>query len=189
MRIERSNREGIDQMPDLKGKNVAMILAPQFEDVEATDPKEYLESHGATVTVVGLTNDDIEGKKGAKLKPDATVDSVSVDQFDALIIPGGGAPENLRINDDAVSFTRKFVESGKPVASICHGPQLLISAEVLRGKTVTCVAKIRDDVKNAGAIYVDEEVTIDENLITSRTPPDIPAFNEAIAKSLAGVTA
>lgn len=176
-------------MPDLKGKNVAMILAPQFEDSEAVDPKKYLEEHGATVTVIGLETGEIAGKKGATLNADTTVDSVSVDQFDALVIPGGGSPENLRINDDALAFTRKFVESGKPVASICHGPQLLISANVLRGKTTTCVAKIRDDVKNAGAIYVDEEVTIDENLISSRTPPDIPAFNEAIAKSLAGVTA
>ncbi len=176
-------------MPDLKGKNVAMIVARGFEDSEAVDPKKYLEEHGATVTVIGVTTDEVAGKKGATLKPDATVDNVTVDQFDALVIPGGGAPEQLRIHDSAVNFTRKFVESGKPVASICHGPQLLISAEVLRGKTITCVKTIADDVKNAGANYVDEEVTIDENLITSRTPPDIPAFNEAIAKSLAGVPA
>lgn len=176
-------------MPDLKGKNVAMILAPQFEDSEAVDPKNYLEEHGATVTVIGLTKDDIEGKKGAKLKPDTTIDSVNVGQFDALVIPGGGSPENLRINDAAVEFTRKFAESGKPVASICHGPQLLISAEVVRGKTMTCVAKIRDDVKNAGANYVDEPLVVDENFITSRIPSDIPQFNEGIAKALAGVTA
>jgi protease I len=176
-------------MPDLKGKNVAMIVARGFEDSEAVDPKDYLEEHGATVTVIGLNNDEIEGKKGAKLTPDATLDNVNVDQFDALVIPGGGSPEQLRIHQNAVDFARKFVESGKPVASICHGPQLLISADVLRGKKITCVKTIADDVKNAGANYVDEEVTIDENLITSRTPPDIPAFNEAIAKSLAGVTA
>lgn len=176
-------------MPDLKGKNVAMIVANQFEDSEAVDPKKYLEEHGATVTVIGLSNDEIEGKKGAKLSPDATVDSVNVDQFDALVIPGGGSPENLRINDEAVAFSRKFVESGKPVASICHGAQLLISAEVLRGKTITCVAKIRDDVKNAGANYVDEALVVDENLISSRIPSDIPQFNEGIAKALAGVTA
>jgi protease I len=175
-------------MSHLKDKKVAMILAPQFEDVEATDPKQYLEEHGARVTVIGLNNQEIRGKKGATLKPDTTVDNIKVDQFDALVIPGGGSPENLRIDDRAVDFTRKFVESGKPVASICHGPQLLISADVIRGKTITCVAKIRDDVKNAGANYVDEEVTIDGNLITSRTPPDIPAFNEAIGKALAGVT-
>jgi protease I len=153
----------------------------------AVDPKDYLEENGATVTVIALDTNEVEGKKGAKLKPDATVDSVTVDQFDALVIPGGGAPEQLRIHPNAVEFTRKFVETGKPVASICHGPQLLISAEVLRGKTITCVKTIADDVKNAGANYVDEEVTVDENLITSRTPPDIPAFNEAIGKALVGV--
>lgn len=173
-------------MADLSGKNVAMIVAPQFEDSEAVDPKKYLEENGAKVTVIGLSNDEIEGKKGAKLKPDTTVDSVSPDQFDALVIPGGGSPENLRINDQAVEFTRKFAESGKPVASICHGPQLLISAEVVRGKTMTCVAKIRDDVKNAGANYVDEALVVDENFITSRVPGDIPQFNEGIAKALAG---
>jgi protease I len=173
-------------MADLKGKNVAMVVARGFEDSEAVDPKNYLEEHGAKVTVIGLTMDEVPGKKGASLKPDATVDNVSVDQFDALVIPGGGSPEQLRIHDNVVEFTRKFVGTGKPVASICHGPQLLISADVLRGKTVTCVKTIRDDVKNAGANYVDEEVTIDGNLISSRTPPDIPAFNEAIAKALVG---
>jgi protease I len=176
-------------MPDIKGKRVAMVLARGFEDIEATDPKEHLERHGAEVVVIGLTNDDIPGKKGATLKPDKTFDDVSVDQFDALVIPGGGSPEQLRIHDNAVEFTRKFVDSGKPVASICHGPQLLISADVIRGKNITCVKTIRDDVKNAGANYVDEEVTTDGNLITSRTPPDLPAFNEAIVNALASVPA
>ena len=101
------------------------------------------------------------------------------------MIPGGGAPENLRIEDAAVAFTRDFVESGKPVASICHGPQLLISAEVLRGRTTTCVKKIRDDVRNAGAHYVDEAIVTDGNLISSRTPADLPQFNEAVARALA----
>lgn len=173
-------------MADLNGKNVAMIVAAQFEDSEAVEPKKYLEESGAKVTVVGLSNDEVEGKKGAKLTPDATVENVSPDQFDALVIPGGGSPENLRINDKAVEFTRKFAESGKPVASICHGAQLLISAEVVRGKTMTCVAKIRDDLKNAGANYVDEALVTDENFITSRIPSDIPQFNEGIGKALAG---
>jgi protease I len=173
-------------MTHLTGKKVAMVLARGFEDSEAVDPKNYLEEHGAEVTVIGLNNDEIPGKKGASFKPDATFDTVSVDQFDALVIPGGGSPEQLRIHDNAVEFTRKFVESGKPVASICHGPQLLISADVIRGKTLTCVKTIRDDVKNAGANFVDEEVAVDGNLITSRTPPDIPAFNEAIGKALVG---
>ena len=100
------------------------------------------------------------------------------------MIPGGGAPENLRIHDDAVEFTRKFVESGKPVASICHGPQLLISAGVLKGRTTTSVNKIRDDVRNAGANYVDEAVAVDGNLISSRTPADLDAFNAAVADAI-----
>ncbi|HUG16957.1 MAG TPA: type 1 glutamine amidotransferase domain-containing protein, partial [Thermomicrobiales bacterium] len=156
---------------------------------EATDPKAYLEGHGAKVTVIGLERGEIEGKKGAKLKADTTFDDVSVNDFDALIIPGGGSPEQLRIHDAPVRFAREFTESGKPVASICHGPQLLISAGVLRGRTTTCVATIRDDVTNAGAEYVDRELVIDGNLISSRVPKDLPRFNEAIADSLAKVPA
>jgi protease I len=121
--------------------------------------------------------------------PDKTFDEVTVEEFDLLVIPGGGSPENLRIDDRAVAFTRRFVETGKPVAAICHGPQLLISADVLRGRTVTCVKKIRDDVKNAGATYVDEPLVIDGNLITSRVPADLPQFDEAIARALATVPA
>jgi len=176
-------------MAQLDGVKVAMVLADNFEDSEAVEPKQYLEELGATVTIVGLETGEITGKKGAKLSADTTFKDVSPDDFDAMIIPGGGSPENLRIHDEAVKFARDFVESGKPVASICHGPQLLISADVLRGKTVTCVNKIRDDVINAGANYVDEEVAIDQNLITSRVPKDIPAFNKAIAEALAKVPA
>jgi protease I len=174
-------------MADLQGKRVAMVLARNFEDVEATDPKEYLEQRGAIVTVIGLDNNPIEGKKGAVITPDTTFNQTSVGEYDALVIPGGGSPEQLRINDAAVAFTRDFVASGKPVASICHGPQLLISAEAIRGKTVTSVATIRDDVKNAGANYVDEPIVTDGNLITSRVPKDLPQFNEAVAESLAMV--
>lgn len=173
-------------MAELSGKRVAMLLANAFEDIEATDPKQYLEARGAEVVIVGLSRDPITGKKGTVLTPDKTIDEVSVDDFDMLVIPGGGSPENLRIDERAVAFTRRFVESGKPVAAICHGPQLLISAEVLRGRTVTCVNKIRDDVKNAGATYVDEPLVVDGNLITSRVPADLPQFDEAIAKALAG---
>lgn len=164
-----------------------MVLARNFEDVEATDPKQYLEDRGATVTVIGLDSDPIEGKKGAVLTPDTTFDRTTVGEYDALVIPGGGSPEQLRINDAAVAFTREFVDSGKPVASICHGPQLLISAEVVRGRTITSVATIRDDLKNAGANYVDEAIVTDGNLITSRVPKDLPQFNEAFAESLAKV--
>ena len=174
-------------MSTLDGKRVAMVVAAGFEDSEAIEPKQHLESQGAKVTVIGLQPGTVEGKKGATLEVDATFDEVSVDQFDALVIPGGGSPERLRIHEAPVAFARAFVESGKPVAAICHGPQLLISADVLRGRTVTCVAGIRDDVKNAGATYVDQALVEDGNLITSRIPSDLPQFNEAITRHLAAV--
>ena len=161
-----------------------MVLAPNFEDSEAVDPKQYLEERGARVTIIGLETGEVAGKKGAVLEATTTFGDVSVGQFDALVIPGGGSPENLRIHDDAVSFAREFVASGKPVAAICHGPQLLISADVLRGRTITCVNKIRDDVINAGANYIDQELVVDDNLISSRVPSDLPAFNQAIAEAL-----
>jgi protease I len=101
-----------------------------------------------------------------------------------LVIPGGGSPENLRINHDAVAFTREFVESGKPVGAICHGAQLLISAGVLQDRTLTAVNKIRDDVKNAGGKYVDEPLVVDGNLITSRNPGDLDVWNEALVNAL-----
>jgi len=168
-------------------KNIAMVIANNFEDVEATSPKEFLEGKGAKVTVIGIDTKTVRGKKGATLDPDMTFDQLGadgIDQFDALVIPGGGAPENLRINDAAVDFTRRFVDSGKVVASICHGPQLLISAGVLKNRTTTSVNKIRDDIKNAGGNYVDEPVAVDGNLISSRTPADLDLFNDAIATAL-----
>ena len=167
--------------------NIAMVIANNFEDVEATSPKEFLESKGATVTVIGIDGKVATGKKGATLMPDTTFGDLGANgasSFDALIIPGGGAPENLRIDDAAVDFTKRFVESGKLVASICHGPQLLISAGVLTGRTTTSVNKIRDDIKNAGATYLDEAVVVDGNLISSRTPADLDAFNSAVASAL-----
>jgi len=168
-------------------KTVAMVLAKNFEDIEAIGPLEFLNSHGVDVVTIGVQRGEIEGKKGGRLVADVTFDEVSrdqFDQFDLLLIPGGGSPENLRINDAAVDFTRRFVESGRPVASICHGPQLLISAKVLPGRTTTCVNKIRDDVMNAGAKYVDAPVAVDGNLISSRVPDDLPAFYDAIGVAL-----
>ena len=165
-------------------KRIAMVLAPNFEDVEAIDPRDYLEGKGADVTVIGLKPGSIAGKKGGSLEASKTFADVSPAEFDALIIPGGGAPENLRIDDAAVAFTREFMGTGKPVAAICHGPQLLISAKVIEGRTLTSVNKIRDDITNAGGNYVDRELVEDQNLITSRTPADLPAFNSAIARAV-----
>ena len=163
---------------------VVMVLANNFEDSEAIEPKNHLEALGADVVTVGAEKGTVNGKKGGTLEVEKTFSEVSPDEFQMLVIPGGGAPENLRIVDDAVAFTRRFVESGKPVGSICHGPQLLISAGVLKGRTVTSVNKIRDDIRNAGGNYVDEELVVDDNLITSRVPKDLPAFNDALGKAL-----
>lgn len=167
------------------GKRVAMVLARNFEDIEATSPIEALEDAGVDVTIIGTATGPVEGKKGAVLQATATFDDVSPDEFDMLVIPGGGAPENLRIDEGAVAWTRAFTKTGKPVGAICHGAQLLISAEVLKGRTVTAVNKIRDDIRNAGGNYVDEALVIDGNLITSRVPDDLPAFNGALVDALA----
>ncbi|HEU5329572.1 MAG: type 1 glutamine amidotransferase domain-containing protein [Thermomicrobiales bacterium] len=172
-------------MADLHGKRVAMVIARNFEDSEALDPKRHLESEGAEVVVIGVARQEYTGKKGGTLAAERTFADTNPGEYDALVIPGGGAPEQLRIDDDAVAFTREFVASGKPVAAICHGPQLLISAQVLAGRTLTSVKTIRDDVTNARGNYVDQEVTIDGNLITSRTPADLPAFNRALSEALA----
>lgn len=166
------------------GKKVAFVLANNYEDIEHTSPVEAVRQAGASVTVIGLTTDTITGKKGGSEQPDTTFEHVRAHEFDMLVIPGGGSPENLRIDDRAVAFAREFVESGKPVASICHGVQLLISADVLKGRTTTCVNKIRDDVKNAGATYVDEALVVDGNLISSRVPGDLEVFNAALVQAL-----
>lgn len=165
-------------------KKVAVVLADNYEDVEYTSPAEALRNAGADVTIIGLKKGTITGKKGDTQQAAATFDEVQPDDFDMLLIPGGGSPENLRIDDKAVAFTREFAGSGKPVAAICHGAQLLISAEVVKGRTLTAVNKIRDDVRNAGGNYVDEALVEDGNFITSRVPGDLPVFNEAITKAI-----
>lgn len=168
----------------VSGKKVAFVLANNYEDIEHTSPVDAVKDAGAEVTVIGINNDAIQGKKGGSEHPDITFDQANAEDYDMLVIPGGGSPENLRIDERAVAFTKSFVESGKPVASICHGPQLLISAGVLNGRTITAVNKIRDDIKNAGGNYVDEQVVVDGNLISSRIPSDLDAFNEALVKAL-----
>lgn len=165
-------------------KKVAVVLANNYEDVEATSPIEAIEKAGGQVTIVGTEKGEVKGKKGDTQTVSKSFADVSPDDFDMLVIPGGGSPENLRIDDAAVQFTREFVNSGKPVASICHGPQLLISAKVVSGRKLTSVNKIRDDIVNAGGLYVDEPLAEDGNLITSRVPGDLPVFNEAITKAL-----
>jgi protease I len=173
-------------------KRVAVVIANNFEDVEVTSPVQAVESAGAEFVLIGIEAGKVRGKKGHVFTVDTTFDDLqpnAIDTFDMLMIPGGGAPENLRIVEKAVDVTKRFVESGKPVASICHGPQLLISADVLKGRKTTSVNKIRDDIKNAGGLYEDSELVIDGNLISSRTPRDLEVFNQAIVDALAAVPA
>lgn len=171
-------------------KRVAVVIANNFEDSEVIDPVAAIEAAGAEAVLIGIDPGEVTGKKGATLQVDTTFDALesdAVEDFDMLVIPGGGAPENLRIVDAAVDFTRRFVDSGKPVASICHGPQLLISADVLRGRKTTAVNKIRDDIRNAGGLYEDAPLVIDGNLISSRTPRDMDVFNQAIVDALGAI--
>jgi deglycase len=170
----------------LAGKRIAMFVEDEFEDREVTGPLEALRSAGATVTVVGPTaGAEYKGKRGhATVKADVAAGSVKLGDIDALVIPGGHAPDKMRMRHAMVDLARDAMESGKPVAAICHGPQVLISANVLRGRTLTCWPSIAIDVKNAGGLYVDKPVVEDGNLITSRKPDDVPMFSEAIIKAL-----
>jgi len=166
--------------------HVAVIITDMFEDSEYTEPAEAFKEAGHTLSHVGLeAGKTVKGKKSdTPVKIDKSVDSVSVDDFDALLIPGGYSPDILRADENAVGFTRDFMESGKPVFAICHGGQLLVSADVLRGRKMTGWKSIVQDIKNAGAEFIDQEVVEDKNLVSSRHPGDLPAFIEASLKRM-----
>ena len=174
----------------LSGKRVAMLVEDEFEDRELTGPLESLRAAGAVVTVVGPTKGaSYRGKKGeATMTADLSAGEARMRDFDALVIPGGHAPDKMRLRHAMVDLARDAMEAGKPVAAICHGPQLLISANALRGRTLTCWPSIAIDVKNAGGLYVDKPVVLDGNLITSRKPDDVRVFTEAIVRAVAGRT-
>lgn len=167
-----------------------MILATDgFEQSELVKPKAKLEEAGYDTVVVSPKDGKIKGWKkgdwGDKVKVDLTLDEAEAAEFDALLIPGGQInPDKLRLEEKAVQLVKDFVAAGKPVAAICHGPWLLVEADVVRGKTVTCYKSIRTDLRNAGGKVVDEEVATDGNIITSRKPDDVPAFTEALMKAL-----
>lgn len=168
-------------------KKVAVVITKLFEDVEFTSPKEELENAGHTLTTIGFeAGETVEGKKGeASVTIDKSIDDVSPEDFDALLIPGGFSPDQLRKDDRFLEFTRSFSNDSKPIFSICHGPQLLINAEVVKGKDITSVKQVAVDLKNAGANFYDKEVVIDDSgLISSRTPDDLPAFNKAMVDAL-----
>lgn len=175
----------------LSGKRVAVLVEDGFEDFELTGPLEALRAAGAIVMVVGPTKGAAyQGKRGhAVVTSDLAAGAARMTDFDALVVPGGYAPDKMRMRHAMVDLARDAMEAGKPVAAICHGPQLLISADALRGRTLTCWPSIAVDVKNAGGLYVDKPVVEDGNLITSRKPDDVPAFSEAIIRALARVHA
>ena len=175
----------------LSGKRIALLVDDEFEDRELTGPLDALRVAGATVLIVGpVSGTNYRGKRGeATVTSELAAGAARMQDFDALVIPGGHAPDKMRMRHAMVDLARDAMEAGKPVAAICHGPQLLISANVLRGRTLTCWPSIAIDVKNAGGLYVDKPVVEDGNLITSRKPDDVPAFSEAIVRALSRVHA
>jgi protease I len=165
---------------------VAVILTDDFEDVEYTEPAKAFKEKGITLIHIGLeAGRSVKGKKkGTEVVIDRAIRDVGIDDFDALLIPGGYSPDKLRIDPDAVTFARQFVESGKPIFAICHAAQLLITAQALKGRRITGWKSIEQDIKNAGADFIDQEVVEDGNLISSRGPQDISAFVEASLRHL-----
>jgi protease I len=168
---------------DLDGQKVAILVAEGFEQREMTEPRKALDEAGATTQIVSPAEGEVEGwnhfDKGDKFPVDVPLAEAKADDFDALLLPGGVAnPDQLRMKPEAVDFIRSFFDAGKPVAVICHGPWTLIEADVVRGRTITSWPSIKTDLINAGAEWVDEEVVVDNGLVSSRKPDDIPAFNE-----------
>jgi protease I len=170
---------------------IACVLGPKFEDSEFKQPYDAFRNSGHEVLIVGLEAGAV--LKGDKGQVEATVErtfqDVKPDGFDALFIPGGGSPDKLRAHDEAVKFTKAFMQAGKPVFAICHGPQLLLTADEFKGHRMTAWKTVQGDLKKAGADVVDQEVMVDRNLVTSRQPSDIPAFIRESLKVLEQVPA
>ncbi|MCK9872129.1 type 1 glutamine amidotransferase domain-containing protein [Nocardiopsis dassonvillei] len=175
----------------LNGRRVAILAADGVEQVELVTPRKALNEEGATVDLVSLKSGRIQAMNG-DIEPadtfdvDRVVSEVGVDDYDALVVPGGTVnPDNLRSDENAVGFVRDFVAAGKPVAAICHGPWILVEADVVRGRTVTSYPSLRTDIRNAGGTVVEEEVVTDQGITTSRNPDDLPAFCERIVREFA----
>jgi protease I len=177
-------------MADLNGKRVAILAADMFEQVELVEPRKAVEEAGAEVELISLESGEIQGfnhyDKADKFPVDKAVADVSADDYDALLLPGGvGNPDTLRMDQNAVSFVRSFFEQGKPVAAICHAPWMLVEADVARGREVTSFPSVKTDVENAGGNWVDREVVVDDGLVTSRSPADLPAFCAKVVEEFA----
>jgi len=175
----------------LSGKRVAIIATDHFEEAELTSPRDALVEAGAAVDIIAPKSGEIQGVKhrelGAKVAVDKTLDEADPNDYDALVVPGGALnADHLRMEQKARDFLRKIMdEQEKPTAVICHGPWLLVSSGLARGKKMTSFYTIQDDIRNAGGEWTDQEVVVDGNLITSRSPTDLPAFNKALLNALA----
>jgi protease I len=176
---------------DLQGKRVAILATDMVEEAELVEPRRALDDAGATTELVSLQNGeiqsfhDLELSFGKKYAVDRTIEEVSVDDYDALVLPGGvGNPDRLRIDENAVAFVRAFVDSGRPVGVICHGPWTLVEAGSVRGRRITSWPSLQTDIRNAGGEWVDEQVVVDNGLVSSRKPDDIPAFNERLIEQV-----
>jgi deglycase len=172
---------------ELQGKRIAFLAADMVEQVELTEPWKAVERAGGTPELVSLEEGEIQGfnhfDPADTFKVDRTVEEASADDYDGLVLPGGvGNPDQLRLDENAVWFVRSFFDQDKPVAAICHAPWTLIEAGVARGRTITSWPSLCTDLTNAGAIWVDEEVVVDDRLVTSRKPDDLPAFNRELLR-------
>ena len=173
----------------LDGKKVAILVADGFEESELTSPKEALEDAGAETEIISPAEKKVRGWDetdwGSKFKVDVPLNEANPNDYDALLLPGGVMnPDHLRLEPKAIQFIRSFFEAGKPVAAICHGPWTLIDAGVARGRRMTSYPSIKTDLKNAGAEWVDQEVVVDNGLVTSRRPADLPAFNQKVIEEV-----
>ncbi|WP_336658915.1 type 1 glutamine amidotransferase domain-containing protein [Leucobacter sp. USHLN153] len=172
-------------MSHLTGKRVAVLATNGFEDSELTEPISAVTEHGAEVTVVAPEVGTITGKNGHEQEATLSTADANASDFDALVLPGGVVNgDQIRLDSKAVDFTRDFFSQHKPVGAICHGGWILADADVLQGRKVTSYASLRTDLQNAGATWVDEEVVVDEGLVTSRTPDDLPAFNSKLVEEI-----
>ena len=178
-------------MPAIADAHVLIMATDRFEESELFGPREILLENGAKVTLASPTRAEImatvHDQPGRRIEPDLSIDEADPDDYDALLLPGGvGNPDQLRMNERAVSLIRQFADAGKPVAAICHGPWLLVEADLLRNRRATAWRSIRTDLRNAGATVLDEPVVTDGNIITSRMPDDVPAFTQALIDAIEG---
>jgi protease I len=179
--FRETDLSGMEQ--ELNGLSVAILVTDGFEQVEMTEPRKALDQAGAKTTLISPKGGEVQAskhdEKGDKFKADAALDSTDPEKFDALVLPGGVAnPDKLRMTPEAVKFVASFVKEQKPIAAICHGPWMLVETRAVTGVTLTSWPSLKTDINNAGGTWVDREVVLDGNIVTSRKPDDIPAFNK-----------